>query len=288
MKKLLLIISVFCLLLTGCKQQSADVQVVATTMPVYTFCRDLCVNTDITVAQLIQDNISCLHNYTLQVGQMQMLEGTEIVIINGAGLEDFLDDALSGVNHIADASLGIDLSCEEGNMNDHHHHHSADPHIWLSPILAKTMAQNICAELKHQFPQYTATFDENLAVLTKKLDDLYIYGQEQLKDLSCRDMITFHNGFSYFAQCFDLNILAAIEEESGSETSAAQLVELIKTVDNYQLPAIFTEVNSSTASANVVTAETGADSYSLNMAISQGDYFEIMYRNIDTVKEALG
>ena len=41
-----------------------------------------------------------------------------------------------------------------------------------------------------------------------------------LESLSCRELITFHDGFSYFADAFDLTILRAMEEEAGSEASA--------------------------------------------------------------------
>ena len=287
MRKTLLIIAILCLLLAGCRTQPAESQIVATTMPVYTICRELCQGTDLSVTQLIQDDVSCLHNYTLQVGQMQLLERSEVVVTNGAGLEDFLEDALSSVKRKIDASQGIDLYCKD-EFDHEDHHHDNDPHIWLSPVLASQMADNICRELSGFYPEHSSIFENNLTELNNKLARLLSYGQEQLSTLSTRNMITFHDGFHYFAQCFDLNIVAAIEEESGSETSAANLIKLIQIMKEYDLPAVFTEVNSSTASANIVASETGVKTYTLDMSVSQGDYFEIMYRNIDTVKEALG
>jgi len=59
-------------------------------------------------------------------------------------------------------------------------------------------------------------------------------------------------------------------------------------VRKHQLPAIFTEVNGSVSAASVICTETGASSYSLDMAMSGSSYFEAMYHNIDTLKEALG
>ena len=100
-------------------------------------------------------------------------------------------------------------------------------------------------------------------------------------------MITFHDGFGSFAESFDIHILKAVEEESGSEASAQELIEIIGLVEAQQLPAIFTETNGSTAAAELIARETGVKIYTLDMAISGSDYFEIMYRNIDTVKEAL-
>ena len=149
------------------------------------------------------------------------------------------------------------------------------------------MAQNICLGLKAQYPQHANTFDANLTSLLAQLQALLDYGRTQLSTLSCRELITFHDGFAYFAHCFDLEILAAVEEESGSETSAHQLIELIELVERHELSAIFTETNGSDASAKVIAAETGAALYTLNMAMAGDDYFAAIRHNIDTLKEAL-
>ena len=100
--------------------------------------------------------------------------------------------------------------------------------------------------------------------------------------------MTFHDGFSYFAQAFNLTILEAVEEESGSEASAQELKHLTGVVRENDLPAIFTERNGSTSAAGVISQETGVTVYSLDMAMAGDSYFDAMYRNIDTIKEALG
>ena len=119
------------------------------------------------------------------------------------------------------------------------------------------------------------------------MDALQKYGEESLRNLSSRELITFHDGFSYLAESFDLTILMAIEEESGSEASAKQLISLIRLVEEHQLPAVFIEMNGSVSAAQIIAAETGISVYSLDMGISGNDYFDTMYRNIDTLREAL-
>ena len=114
------------------------------------------------------------------------------------------------------------------------------------------------------------------------------YGEETLSSLFCRELITFHDGFAYFAHSFDLEILEAVEEESGSEASAKELKHLITMVREHDLPAIFTEVNGSTSAAGVISRETGATVHALDMAMASEDYFQSMYHNINTIKEALG
>ena len=287
MKKLIcFILSVF--LLYGCTP-SEEVNIVATTLPVYTFTQRLCEGTELKVEQLVTENVSCLHDYTLKVSQMQLLEQADAVVISGAGLEDFLEDALDIASRTIDASEGLSLL--EGSHEEHDHHdghtHEEDPHIWLSPKNAAVMAQNICDRLSDLYPTHKQTFQINLEVLLSDLEALHKYGEDSLKELSSRELITFHDGFSYLAESFDLTILIAVEEESGSEASAKQLISLIEIVQEHHLPAIFTETNGSVSAAGIIAAETDVPIYTLDMGISGDDYFDIMYRNIDTLREAL-
>ena len=290
MKRLLCILNILLLLLLcGCAPSQPRAQIAATTLPVYEFTARLCEGTGISVTRLVTESVSCLHDYSLSVRQVKAVEAAELVVISGAGLEEFLHDLLHGATAI-DASEGLALlGCNEAHDHDHghEHHHDEDPHLWLSPTYAKAMAENICKGLKAQYPTHSNTFAQNLAVLLSDLDALQSYGENQLADLSSRELITFHDGFSYLAQAFDLQILAAVEEESGAETSAKELIRLIELVQQHDLGAIFTEQNGSTASAAIISRETGARTFTLDMAISGNDYFAAMYHNIQTIREAL-
>ena len=295
MKKILIAL-LLPLLLAGCAKAPERADIAATTLPVYDFTQALCRGTDLTVGRLITESVSCLHDYSLNVNQVRQAERAQTVVLSGAGLEDFMEDILVGKPTV-DASRGISLlEGEEHEEHDHHeehhahdgHDHEWDPHIWLSPENAKIMARNICFGLTEQYPQWEAVFSRNLEDLLARLDTLEQYGRTQLRDLSCRELITFHDGFAYFAQAFDLEILAAVEEESGSEASAKELIELITLARDHSLPAIFIEKNGSVSAADILCRETGAQKETLDMAMAGDSYFTAMYHNIETIKEALG
>ena len=279
--------------LAGCSA-APEAQIAATTLPVYEFTSRLCAGTDISVARLVTESVSCLHDYALNVRQVRAVEAAEVVIISGAGMEEFMEDLRHDRNTI-DASAGIALIEPEEHHHEHEHEeeaheshtHEEDPHIWLSPVNAAAMAENICHGLSSQYPEYAEDFEENLTELQAELEALHAYGESQLSDLSCRELITFHDGFAYLANAYGLEILRAVEEESGSEASAAELIELIEEVEHHGLPAIFTEMNGSVSAAGIIARETGAGSFQLDMAMGGNSYFDAMYHNIDTLKEAL-
>ena len=286
--------SVLALSLHGCAASEPPAQVAATTLPVYEFTSRLCGGTEITVSRLVNESVSCLHDYALNVSQVKAVEAAEVVVISGAGLEEFMEDILADKPAI-DASTGITLLEPEEHHHDHEHEeeaheghtHEEDPHIWLSPENAMVMARNICDGLTAQYPQHANVFASNLEALLAELEALQAYGETQLASLSCRDLITFHDGFAYLADSYDLHILRAVEEESGREASAAELIELIEEVEHHDLPAIFTEANGSVSAAGIIARETHIESYQLDMIMSGDNYFDAMYHNIDTLKEAL-
>lgn len=294
MKKISVFLSILWILslFSGCSPAEAAPQIAATTAPVCQFTEILCQDTNLTVTRLITESVSCLHDYTLQVSQMRAAEASEVIILSGAGLEEFMGDWLDSgkcIDSSADVpviSLGEDHAHQHEHGHEHNHEH--DPHIWLSPINAKMMAQSICSALAERYPADADTIKGNLPGLLSRLDALQAYGEENLSHLTTQEMITFHDGFAYFADCFGLTILEAVEEESGSEASAQELKHLIHLVEEHNLPAIFIEVNGSSSAASVISRETGAKVFTLDMAMAGDDYFESMYHNIDTIKEALG
>ena len=294
--KPILTILLSCLLLAGCSAPAAPAEIAATTLPVYEFTSRLCEGTPLSVTRLVTEEVSCLHDYSLNVRQVKAAEAAETVVISGAGLEEFMEDILPEGTAI-DASEGISLITPEEHHHHHHeeseeshegHHHEEDPHIWLSPANASRMAENISAGLSARYPQHKTVFEANLETLRQEFADLEHYGRQQLEDLSCREIITFHDGFAYFADAFGLEILRAVEEESGSEASARDLIELIEEVEHHNLPAIFTEKSGSVSAAGIIARETGCGSFPLDMAMAGNSYFEAMYHNIDSIKEALG
>ena len=291
-KKLPCLLMLLVILLCGCSAEpTADIA--ATTLPVYQFTTRLAAGTDLTVTRLVTENVSCLHDYTLTVDQMKAIEQSSVVVISGAGLEEFLLEALRSARTVIDSSAGVPLlegehhHHEEDAEHEDEHHHEQDPHIWLSPACAMAQAENICNGLSAEYPEYREVFEENLKLLLSDLQKLENYGKQQLSSLSSREILTFHDGFGYLAHAFDIEIVEAIEEESGAEASAKELIQMIEEVRHHDIRAIFVEENGSGSAASIIAAETGAACSTLSMAMSGDDYFAAMYANIDALKEAL-
>ncbi len=284
--------TILCLLLllalTGCaaNQNTTDdtqsLRVAATTYPVYLLAQSVCEGAqDVTLSLVIDQEVSCLHDYTLTMQDMIAVERADVLLINGAGLEDFLADVLEGRNTV-DCSAGVALLEGEDDADD--------PHIWMNPLNAAIMAQNIADGLSALDPQNAAVYQANARAAAQELSSFYAAMCEMLADADCQ-LITFHDGFAYFCDAFGLNLLAAVEEEEGSEASARTMTEIIALVRAYDIPAIFTEENGSDATALAIGRECGTQTCTLSMCMS-GDggalaaYEAVIRANIETILEA--
>lgn len=302
MKKLISVLLILTLLiLPGCSEtpdpaEDGSLRITCTTYPVYLLCSRVVAgieNADVSL--LIDQELSCVHDYSLSVNDMKKLDGSDVILLNGAGFEFFLNDIDLSGKAVYDCSTGIELLCTDGHSHDHEHEHEHDqydPHIWLDPENAAQMAVNIAEVLSTHLPAEVLT--SNAEVCYDELVALKEELKARMSDLSCRELITFHDGFAYFANAFDLTMLKSIEEEAGSEASAAEMSEIVSLIREHNVPAVFTEVNGSASTAEAISRETGVAVASLNMMISKGEttsddpYSEIISANVESIIKALG
>lgn len=288
MKKTMLaaLLAALLLSLPGCgraPEEEPRLTVVCTTYPIYLFASSLAENVEgVAVERLDTGTTSCLHDYTLSMADMKKIEGADVIALNGAGLEEFLEDALSASDaQVIDCSEGVELlenlshHHDEDEEDEHGHDHGHwDPHYWMDPANARIMADNLRGGMVLADPDHADEYEANAV----KTEELLLHVEEEARELLERylpdgvpGLITFHDGFQYFAKAFDLPLLASIEEEAGSEASAHEIVEITELVKEYDIPVIFTEVNGSDATAKAISRETGCKVAQLTMIMDGTD-----------------
>lgn len=237
------------------------------------------------VRRLAPPQTGCLHDYQLTPGDLKTIAGADVFVVNGGGMESFLDRALQtrpGLP-VIDASAGLPLLRDDrGEPN---------PHAWLDPRLAARQAVTIGEGLAKLDPAHAAQYRAHAAAYAARLTALYTNMNAQLRGLPRRDIVTFHEAFPYFAAAFGLRIAAVIEREPGSEPSAAELVKTIRIIRASNLHALFAEPQYPPKAAEIIANETGARLYALDPAVTGPDtpdaYLQIMAANARTLAEAL-
>jgi len=252
----------------------------------------------VTVRNLAAPTVGCLHDYQLQPADMKALTAADAFLINGAGMEAFLPEITRSLPDlpIVEASEGIELlengsaveileAEEEGETNSH---------IWLDPLRAVRMAENLAAGLIRVLPGDEAVITANLADYRARLEALDDRLRQGLGDLSRKDIVTFHEAFPYFAAAYGLNVVAVVNKEPGEVLTPAQLGELVREIRLLGNPPLFVEPQYTDLSAQTLSSETGAPVYSLDPIVTgpeenvPPDYYEtVMLQNMNTLITAL-
>ncbi|NLP48331.1 MAG: zinc ABC transporter solute-binding protein [Clostridiales bacterium] len=240
------------------------------------------------VVNMTKPQTGCLHDYQLTPQDLKTLEGADAFVINGAGMESFLDAVIAGQKDlkVIEATKGIELIYdEEGEPN---------PHVWVSVKNAIIQVENISEQLAQANPENAGSYRANAATYIARLENLNEQMHAELDGLENKDIITFHEAFPYFAEEFDLNIVAVVEREPGIAPTPAELEETIKLVKDAKVKAVFAEPQYSSGAAETIARESGAKVYTLAPAVTgEADetayegYINAMTENLRVLKEAL-
>lgn len=299
---------IFCLLLfSGCNLKSSpnsanapqkDKKTIVTSFyPMYIMALNITAGIpEIELVNLTGPQTGCLHDYQLTPNNVKTLQKADFFIVNGAGAESFLDKTIQQQPQlkIITASQGIQLMESHEHEHEHGHGHGEEmgnPHVWVSIDGAIKEVNNIATQLADLDPDRAAQYRKNAAVYTAKLENLQQDMHRELDGIDNRNIVTFHEAFPYFAKEFNLNVVAVVQREPGSDPSPAELAETIQLVRKSQAKALFTEPQYPTGAAQAIARDTGAKIYILDPAVNGPDdpdaYLQIMRKNLKTLTEAL-
>lgn len=253
----------------------------------------------VAVESMAQQQTGCLHDFQMTTADMKKAETADAFLINGAGMEGFLDKISDQLPElpVIDSSTGIPLIA---SGEDHHHDggegHDHDqeaynPHLWVSITNCMEQVRNLSEGIIALDPEHEAEYRENTETYLEKLSALRDKMHSALDHVKNKDIITFHEAFPYFAEEFGLHIAAVINREPDSQPSAKELADTIRLVRETGVKALFVEPLYPETSADIIAAETGAQVYVLDPAVSgewdKNAYLTAMESNLQVLEQAL-
>ncbi len=130
---------------------------------------------------------------------------------------------------------------DHGHDDDHdgHAHGEFDPHIWLDPINAKAMLNEMAEHLIENDPKNEAKYKSNLAKALQEIDKLTI---DVMTDLSNSvSSIVFHDAYQYFEERFNVKVLGAFTVNTDVMPGAEQLAEIREIIEHDKVACVFSE-----------------------------------------------
>lgn len=226
------------------------------------------------------------HDWEPTVKDVQSMQGTDLIIINGIGFENWVDDleqaGYSG--EIIDTSNGILIKTHEDE-----NHLEGDPHIWLNPVYAKIQVQNIADAFSNADPTNQQYYQSNAAAYIKDLELLDLKIRDDLSNCK-NDFVAFHDAFSYFADEYNLKQHTIISSnDPHGEATAKTLENIISTAKKLNIKVIFAEESVDTRTSQIIANEIGGKVLVLSPleTSSDGTYISKMTKNFENLKEAL-
>ena len=281
-----------CAALAGCA--SADgtkpTTIVTSFYPMYVFTQNVAKDVPgVNVVNMAGESAGCLHDYQLKTRDMVMLEEASALVINGGGMEQFMDKVIASRPQlpVIDASAGIEMLCMEDGHEHHDHDHNHDhgalnAHVWLDPALAIRQVENIAEGLAQADPANAGAYRANAEAYIARLEALDSELAAILANDAGKEIITFHESFTYFAHAYGLHVAGVISVNSGEEPSTRQIAKVCDLVREKNVKALFVEPQYPAKSAETIARETGAKVYTLYPVVS-GDgtpeYYEKVMRD---------
>lgn len=210
------------------------------------------------------------HDYEPSPQDSRRLREADLVLKNGIGLDDWLDDLIanSGTKApVVTVTEGIEPLAGEEHHEDkdggHEHDHAeGDPHVWHDPENVKVMVANITEALAKMDEKNAQVYRERAAAYSKKLDDT----DREIRELfapipeSKRKVVTNHESLNYFARRYGIEVIGAIIPGTAAEAqpSAQGLARLTDLIRAEGVKAILAEAEIDPKVAEQLAKETGA------------------------------
>lgn len=221
--------------------------------------------------QLLVEGGGSPHGYVLRPSEARMLAHADLVIWVGHSLESFLEKPLATLAHRAQQLELVEaledqlLPLREGGSWDAHeleyqehageheehatehegrHEHGElelNPHLWLSPLLAKQIVAQTATALSAIDPQRRVTYQQNAEQLQQRLDDLHRELAKKLAPVEGVPYVVFHDAYQYFENVYGLNAVGSITVDAERKPGVKRISEIRHKIKAMNARCVFSE-----------------------------------------------
>jgi zinc transport system substrate-binding protein len=209
------------------------------------------------------------HTFEPKPSLLRAFSSARIFFMIGAGLEFWAGKfiKLAGPNLLTVVlSRGVDLIASTEHDHEHHPHGkesktfknepaAANPHIWLDPVIAKSMVQKITDALCRVDPAHLAYYNQRSRNYLKELDRLDHLMATTTARFKNKKYVAFHPAWAYFARQYGLESAGVIEVAPGRNPTPLQIKNIISAIGQYHIHAVFAEPQLNPRAAEIIAVE---------------------------------
>lgn len=264
-------------------QDDGKLKIVTSFYPIYIIAENITEGANnIELENMADVNVGCLHDYTLTTEDMKKVEKADVFVINGLGMENFIDKVINSNNtmQVIDSSSGI----ENIIKNDD----ETNAHIWTNINNYITQVKNISERLQ-QIDSKNANIykenEENYINQLEKLEEEYI---QKLEGLKGKKVVNLNEAFEYLGQELQIEMTTIETNHEESTMSAEMMSSIIEKMKNENIQMILVDKNDNKTMAETIANETGAKIYELDSglkgSIERDAYINMVKYNMEILQ----
>jgi zinc transport system substrate-binding protein len=288
----------------------ADMLIMTSCNPVYLAACNVVGDIDgITVENLSQPTTGCLHDYTLTTEDMKNLAAADVLIVNGGGMEGYLEDVIAAYPDltIIDTFEAVEdtypiiaetedvkeheeehVHGEEGE--EHHHHGEFNSHIWMSEEIYSGQVIAIADGLAGIDEAHATEFKANANSFNDIMKS-YIDKSGLDEVLAGENVAILHEAFAYTAQSLGANVVATMDLDEERQVSAGEVSSFIDSINKNNVKVVFAEYDYGHAMGKLIEEQTDAKVVYLETLVhgtyDKDDYITVLSKNYALIQNSL-
>jgi zinc transport system substrate-binding protein len=256
------------------------------------------------------------HTFEPRPSLVKKFSSARMFFMVGAGLEfwaeKFVSLARPGLTTVV-LSDGVSLIHTAGHYHEHEakhqlenkteYHHAesgisgreskvANPHIWLNPLIAKSMVNKITAVLCDVDHPHIKYYKHRSRNFLEKIDQLDRLIKDRVANFKIKKYVSFHASWVYFARRYGLESAGVIEAAPGRNPTPIQIKNIVDMIKKYHIRAVFAEPQLNPRAAEVIAREAEVKVLLLDPLggpnlIGRNTYIDLMKYNLNVMQEAM-
>jgi zinc transport system substrate-binding protein len=256
------------------------------------------------------------HTFEPKPSLVKKFSSARIFFMVGAGLEFWAEKFVSlagpGLTTVV-LSDGVSLIHTVENHHDHEAEHHlekktdhrqaesgisgreskvANPHIWLNPLIAKSMVNKITAVLCDVDHPHIKYYEQRSRNFLEKIDQLDRLITDRVANFKIKKYVSFHASWVYFARRYGLESAGVIEAAPGRNPTPIQIKNIVATIKKYHIRAVFAEPQLNPRAAEVIAREAKVNVLLLDPLggpnlKGRNTYIDLMKYNLNVMQEAM-
>jgi ABC-type Zn uptake system ZnuABC Zn-binding protein ZnuA len=268
--------------------------VAATIYPLYDIVRNVA-GEDAEVKLILPPGASP-HLFEFSPKRIEALQDVKAVFAIGHGLDDWTAQVTKIAKEagVIVVDRGIELrkvnETEPHPIETGHGHSGTDPHYWLNLDNARRITDNVANGMAWTDPARAEAYRARADAYNRRLSEKERELNEALAPVRGRPILTFHDGWYYFAENFGLKVVGTFEPAAAEEPTPRHLAGLEREIKEKNIRVIFVEPQLSTAVLESFVEDNHlrvAELDPLGGTEGRATYLDLMTFNANSIRRAL-